>query len=459
MTVTITPSPSPPSSTTYIRTLRILILCCIILFIMLYQQDISIAELYPYLHNQAYYLLNKHYSLNEQLLQKNCYYTTILSKHYHDTHDTITNVQHDISVLSSVKDITWKIIPDKQDPLLTPRLQLLLDGEHPLLSYNLLKTCLNNHHIVFIGDSLSRYQYLNLVYYFTYQTWYSSNPANEIEKQWGSWKSFYEEGTKRHNTKDSYEICDCYRNENTLDNLLENRYYINYQFNLRISYLQVFYTRPFQAHNLDWLNYYCDNNDINNPSICEQTGCIPGACNDPPDITLQPPEEVINYAINNLDPTIIIVNSGLWGSYAEDSNLREQLIRSSNTAMRNSQRPIQFYWKTTTARSNLPYTKQIITLDEYTSLIPVLTTVNSHNLHRWRLFDTFRLTSILNSLIFPSVTNDNTDNYNETDLKNNNIDQTIKEMYYWDDVHFQQPIYRGLNEILVLDIIRNCNEC
>lgn len=55
------------------------------------------------------------------------------------------------------------------------------------------RECLKGRHIVFIGDSLTRYSYLNLANFIETGDWESySYPYSEVEGQWGNWTKFYE---------------------------------------------------------------------------------------------------------------------------------------------------------------------------------------------------------------------------------------------------------------------------
>ena len=88
-----------------------------------------------------------------------------------------------------------------------------------------MKDTLRGKSIVFIGDSLTRYQYLNLVYFLATGKWSSPHPRNELDKEHASWQSFYRTTTQRNQN----EICDCYRlqlfphREAGLSSLVENR--------------------------------------------------------------------------------------------------------------------------------------------------------------------------------------------------------------------------------------------
>lgn len=68
--------------------------------------------------------------------------------------------------------------------------------------------CLRERRITFIGDSVSRYQDLNLVHFFAHGEWHSESPAFEIEWEWGEWAAFSEGTSRRLATYSSFELCD-----------------------------------------------------------------------------------------------------------------------------------------------------------------------------------------------------------------------------------------------------------
>jgi hypothetical protein len=53
---------------------------------------------------------------------------------------------------------------------------------------------MQGRHVVMIGDSLTRYTYLNLVHYMETGKWIGKEPAMETEKAWPSWNTFYQVG-------------------------------------------------------------------------------------------------------------------------------------------------------------------------------------------------------------------------------------------------------------------------
>jgi len=67
---------------------------------------------------------------------------------------------------------------------------------------------LRGSNVVIIGDSLTRYQYLNLAYWLKTKKWRSPYPLNENEQNHMSWAAFFELTNQR---LGGSETCDCYR--------------------------------------------------------------------------------------------------------------------------------------------------------------------------------------------------------------------------------------------------------
>jgi len=112
---------------------------------------------------------------------------------------------------------------------------------------------LTNKEIIFIGDSLMRYQYLNFIGFLHTAQWISRPTHIEYEKAWGDdWERYLKISTLRFG---GYEICDCYRNPgnplsreyteaqlkgNFVPGMKENRHYYDPMYNISIKFF--FYT-------------------------------------------------------------------------------------------------------------------------------------------------------------------------------------------------------------------------
>jgi hypothetical protein len=74
-----------------------------------------------------------------------------------------------------------------------------ISSKHFSSQYNHHSCCYNdkkrlmNKKIIFIGDSLMRYQYISLVNYLHYNTWNNNNykPRPEVEYDWANWTEFF----------------------------------------------------------------------------------------------------------------------------------------------------------------------------------------------------------------------------------------------------------------------------
>jgi hypothetical protein len=122
--------------------------------------------------------------------------------------------------------------------------------------------CIKKHAprgMLMIGDSVTRYQYLSLAYFLVTGRWRSPRPSNANEKEFGSWQNFYNLTNAR---LDGAELCDCYRQEYTLANITESRFFR--KDGIRLTYLQMFRPPVIRAHPIDYIKNcspFCKPND------------------------------------------------------------------------------------------------------------------------------------------------------------------------------------------------------
>lgn len=129
--------------------------------------------------------------------------------------------------------------------------------------------CLQGNHLVFMGDSLTRYFYLNLAAFLAQGRW-SHHFVDQFphglsflsEKEFKSWSWFYEETNLALNKwKRSVEICDCFRNDTQpfdefIRDMFENRHFrhipsLDLNTNVtdvRLSYIQWWGLMPMRGH-------------------------------------------------------------------------------------------------------------------------------------------------------------------------------------------------------------------
>lgn len=167
---------------------------------------------------------------------------------------------------------SWTLLPDG-----TFRLEMA----HCRLrrfSHTQVKHCLKGVHLVFMGDSLSRYFYLSLAHLLARKSWapkFARLPAhpslqNSIlsERDFKpKWSEFYRASNKLlSNNKDSFEVCDCFRDDSQpwykdggghqQESCSENRHFRfvpngflnDTHRDVRLSYIQWYGDMPLRGH-------------------------------------------------------------------------------------------------------------------------------------------------------------------------------------------------------------------
>lgn len=244
--------------------------------------------------------------------------------------------------------------------------------------------------VIFIGDSLTRYQYLSFTHYLTFGQYPNPSDNWANEREWPGWTEFYN-GTNRvlNSTPKSSEICDCYRNQNTpLDQIIENRKYSGI---IDVYYFQ-FFRRDISMKG-----------HVNFATDPAQVSCTPGECGDKPTWELSL-VDALERVVKPLKPDIVIVNAGLH----ESSKYWDQSFMDSFLDIMD-QFPLPI-WKTTTKRKEEDHRPD--TDDRMLATILL-------SQRRMVVFDAFSIAAI--------------SPFNET----------------WDSVHFFSPTYELLNQKLL----------
>ena len=132
-------------------------------------------------------------------------------------------------------------------------------------SYNITAEKLANKHLVMVGDSLMRYQYMSLVYALKFEELAADIGSGDvcITYGWGSWLEYY---NKSNALLQPQEHCDCFR-PGSFDyhKIFENRYYIDDAKKLKVTY--IWYTGAhIQGH---WMNS-TDTDDLRQPMLTLQ---------------------------------------------------------------------------------------------------------------------------------------------------------------------------------------------
>jgi hypothetical protein len=224
------------------------------------------------------------------------------------------------------------------------------------IDWNLAKECVARNAprgLMMIGDSLTRYQYLNLVHFVSNGNWISDpSLPNENEKKHPSWNEFYKVTNERLN---GHEICDCFRDGSSLT--FENRYFDDGK--LRISYLQVFgRDYPIVLHDTKLLNVTSCRS-----ALCNQTLCSPGECSDSvlpvQNLGVLSNSGVYHHIVTSYPASEIVFNTGHWwfDGHTNKILIHVPLIIQEPLLAKKKSSDLRFHWKTTTsrqARDDLP---------------------------------------------------------------------------------------------------------
>ncbi len=284
---------------------------------------------------------------------------------------------------------------------------------------------LRDIHIVMIGDSLMRYQYLSLAYRLRHGVWFNESLWHYNLVKQGTFKSPLNDGLwgefllHSNNVLHPLELCDCYRQPLPFD-VVENRYYYDPLLNNSVVYLNAFghWRRPMKGRILphqvheEWMN----RSSIFRTNAFRERMNLVWNYSDWADT-------ILNYVrYLNPRPTYIVMNAGIWkhrfcvSRHSKNGTmplLNNNQATSLSNDTKNLQRAMelvpefQFVWRTTTfdEKGESP---EFECDDVMCQLLPTCVNVS--------------------------------------------FTQSIKSAMYWDPVHFLEPVYRLLNEIMLGDL-------
>jgi len=115
------------------------------------------------------------------------------------------------------------------------------------------RKCLQKRHLVLVGDSIVRLQYLSLMFFLHYGVYpdRSGNstlgvPNIALEHPMKSWKELYHDLSKLY--FNNTEVCDCFRTDLLSPRLYENRYYFDRRRNIRVTFFFDTCMKEVQGH-------------------------------------------------------------------------------------------------------------------------------------------------------------------------------------------------------------------
>lgn len=235
----------------------------------------------------------------------------------------------------------WTISPEVE------RSHLTAFSHHPLRYMTTAMEWLQflrNKQLVFIGDSLTRYQYLNLVQFLNHLQWNlnTGHPPVEMEKLWASWEDFMF-GTNA--LLGCNEICTAYRlrqpkagADSTLSSPHENRYYRHPELNLTIA--MFVYTPPHELSvqlsvDQGMFDLYCRSRAYHAKI---QQHLFQEAHNSTYDIFT-----FLDNHVQPMRPDVLLVNQGIWKyPLLREERIFERFLMQMKAVAKHA------IWKTTT---------------------------------------------------------------------------------------------------------------
>ncbi len=195
-----------------------------------------------------------------------------------------------------------------------PDFNQYISFEHRLI--HKFRQLLHGQHLIMIGDSLTRYLYVTLVYALKYNRFNDDTSVPNIvkEKEWATWYSFYNGTT----TILEPELCDCYRHDVgkiPLPINVENRYYFDYQYNFNISFFQ-YWGADIQGHWQDHGDYDIYRKPFDHPVISFWKKN---------DISQFFGDVLPNLKIK---PSIVLFNAGLWIDESDNNYFQPDHIKN-----------------------------------------------------------------------------------------------------------------------------------
>lgn len=207
--------------------------------------------------------------------------------------------------------------PDSSSPVYIPPPHCTFDREAAL-------DCLAGEHVLVLGDSFSRFRYLNLAQLMR-NGWRVTPrnvtpPSAPSEVSWQDWEGFYRATSSR-----AGDACDCFRAGNVMPTIVENRYWFGPR-SIRMTYIQHYVGGDYRIHGHApsfvgapcWEAAEASADPDAARLACSKgpLGCSPGQCNQPNDFQLSTLPE--DYAATVLElvkmyrPTILLAAVYYW---------------------------------------------------------------------------------------------------------------------------------------------------
>ena len=315
------------------------------------------------------------------------------------------------------------------------------------------RTCLAGRHVMFVGDSVTRYQFLNFAQMLEHGAHVAWDPPTEHDNHFGTWENFFAATTER---LGPHGVCDCFRpgnsekqavvnapDGNEVWGVLGTRYYRHPAARLEATFVEALGRHPNTVwHEPRALGVDCHKSpwglDHTDGQVCPAKPlCAPGYCR-APFHHVERWDVGLRKLIARTQPDALVINSGLWGvQWREPASSRvrgthlERLLSALDWAAAPAPRGggvRTIVWKTTTA--------QLDGVPGAFDFRPLATqgeelVVAAFRARGWPVLDTHALSLPLKALALADA-------------------DSRRRIYFKDDaVHFSRPIYRAFNELLL----------
>ena len=284
--------------------------------------------------------------------------------------------------------------------------------------HSTITNLLSNKEIIFMGDSLTRYQYLNFIGFLHTGQWVSRHPHVDLEKIWGDdWTRYLKVSTLRFG---GYEICDCYRHPdkpltteytkeqlqgNFVPGMKENRHYLDPVYNISVKFF--FFTGfPF------FVNKFPTTTDFFNIDVSSDWWLFDSFSVPTYDFRYDKLHPFLSDHIKPRVPDVLLFNMGTWLESPCKAEMNKDPKSFVETLKMAAKIPI---WKTTTAYFTSVQQKEPYEFHSEVDNLETLDTIRNGNV---TVFDAYQITRPLSF-----------------DKKN-----------YDDNFHFQPHVYTLLNK-------------
>ena len=311
-----------------------------------------------------------------------------------------------------------------------------------------LRACFAGKPALFLGDSLTRYQFFSLVEAVEHGVHTAWDPPTEREKDFGSWRNFYI-GT---HARLGAGACDCWRSETDMtarwcraDGVchwyaLGTRYYVSPAHGVELTFLETLGPTGLGPNPMTlWhepraFGLHCSKSALGEEFFNSSGGghcaaphevlCTPGECTQAPH-HLEEMWVAVRSMVQRLLPKVLVLNSGIWGvQWGEEGKVAALMAALDWAVAEGGVETV--IWKTTTKTID-DVTGTGVSDGEFTARQEALVVGEFLN-RSWPVLDAGGATKAL--------------------LQRQIAQPEEKDKIWVDKVHYTGSVYRALNDML-----------